>query len=190
MGFKLGDKVRDRVDGFEGILSGRAEYLYDTVRCLVEAPAKDGKTCSSWIAESRLEVAGTAADPKADKVKPPPTKAEKEYVAPTPCKGCGVNLDDPKAEHSAACEVEIERLAKAAPVEDAAIKPNGKKVSPEEMAAEAKDLFVKLAQATSRETVVKLLQEFGVAKVSEVPVAKLPEFVAALRAASKKVAAK
>ncbi len=59
----LGDKARDTINGFEGIVTGRAEYLYGCRQVLV-APTKlaaDGKCPDSvWLDEGRVEV--VAAD--------------------------------------------------------------------------------------------------------------------------------
>ncbi len=54
---QLGSKVKDKITGFTGIVSGRAEYLYGTPHVWVEAPTTtDGKTPDQWIDESRVEV--------------------------------------------------------------------------------------------------------------------------------------
>lgn len=54
----FGAKVRDIVNGFEGIVTGRCEYMYGhDPQWRVEAPAMDGKEgVTSWIEESRLRV--------------------------------------------------------------------------------------------------------------------------------------
>ena len=55
---KLGDKVKDSISGFEGIVTGRAEYLYGCVRVLVqpESLQDDGKLAEdTWIDEQRLD---------------------------------------------------------------------------------------------------------------------------------------
>lgn len=52
----LGGTYRDRVSGFIGIATARAQYLTDSTKVLLEAnvgPAGDEK--SRWVAESRLE---------------------------------------------------------------------------------------------------------------------------------------
>lgn len=48
---KLGDKVRDRVSGFTGVATGRAEYLYTTptVQVTPEAIGSDGKLIGSVL---------------------------------------------------------------------------------------------------------------------------------------------
>lgn len=56
----LGDKVRDRVSGFAGIATGRAEYLYTTptVQITPVATGADGKLLGAvWLEEAQLEPA-------------------------------------------------------------------------------------------------------------------------------------
>jgi hypothetical protein len=56
---KLGSKVRDIVNGFEGIATGRAEYLTGCTQYLVapQKTDKDGKVTESyWLDEGRLVV--------------------------------------------------------------------------------------------------------------------------------------
>ena len=55
----LGDKVKDRINGFAGVVTGRAEYLYGCVQVLVAPTAigKDGKCPDSiWLDEDRVAV--------------------------------------------------------------------------------------------------------------------------------------
>lgn len=57
---KLGDKVCDRVSGFTGLATGRAEYLYTTttVQVTPEAVDSNGKLIGAvWFEEAQLEVA-------------------------------------------------------------------------------------------------------------------------------------
>lgn len=55
---KLGSKVNDRITGFQGIVTGRAQYLHGVDTALVEASVgTDGEKHEEWIAESRLELA-------------------------------------------------------------------------------------------------------------------------------------
>lgn len=52
----LGERYRDRVSGFVGTCTGRAEYLYETPSALLVAdtgPAGDEKT--RWVTEGKLE---------------------------------------------------------------------------------------------------------------------------------------
>lgn len=63
MNAKLGDRVRDRINGFEGIVTGAATYLYGCVQVLVapEKIASDGKIPEScWLDEDRVEVIAEA----------------------------------------------------------------------------------------------------------------------------------
>ena len=57
MAVKLGQKVRDRVTGFSGVVMGRTEYLYGCVSCgILSEQLKDGKPMEwSWIDEQRLD---------------------------------------------------------------------------------------------------------------------------------------
>ena len=61
---KLGDKVRDKISGFEGIASGKSTYLNGCFRILIE-PMKlrdDGTTLDSvWFDVQQVEV--VEADP-------------------------------------------------------------------------------------------------------------------------------
>ncbi len=61
---KLGDKAKDGISGFVGIVTGRAEYLYGCVQVLL-APMKldkDGKVPDSlWLDEDRVAVMRPAA---------------------------------------------------------------------------------------------------------------------------------
>jgi hypothetical protein len=58
---QLGAKAKNVVSGFEGVLTGRAEYLTGCVQWLVSPGVdKDGKVVEShWLDEGRL-VAGRA----------------------------------------------------------------------------------------------------------------------------------
>lgn len=56
---KLGSKVRDVVDGYEGIASARSEHLDGRTLYLVERHTNSPMGCgSAWIGELRLEVIG------------------------------------------------------------------------------------------------------------------------------------
>ena len=56
---KLGDKVKDRITGFKGIVTGKADYLFGCTQCLI-APMMKGKSVNdgAWIDEQRLSVEG------------------------------------------------------------------------------------------------------------------------------------
>lgn len=54
---KLGDKYRDRITGFEGTATGRAEYLYEEPSVQITRADGSGKPESVWLAEGRLDPA-------------------------------------------------------------------------------------------------------------------------------------
>jgi hypothetical protein len=55
----LGKKVKCIVTGFEGIATGRCEYLNGCIQYRVEPPMKsDGTTVDKWIDHGQLEVTG------------------------------------------------------------------------------------------------------------------------------------
>ena len=61
---KLGDKVRDRISGFEGIATGTAEYLNGCKRILIEPTNldEDGKLLKSvWFDDVQVEMAQKGA---------------------------------------------------------------------------------------------------------------------------------
>lgn len=68
---ELGQKGRDKVTGFEGIITGRCQYLTGCDQYNLIPPAKDGKIENAqWFDEGRIEIIGagiTAADVTADK---------------------------------------------------------------------------------------------------------------------------
>jgi len=55
---KLGQKVKDKITGFEGIVMATAQWLTGCDQCIVRPQMlKDGKTIESeWFDEARLEV--------------------------------------------------------------------------------------------------------------------------------------
>ncbi len=61
---ELGSRVRDRINGFVGIVTGRADYLFGCRQVLVapeDLPA-DGKHSESvWIDEDRVEIVALRA---------------------------------------------------------------------------------------------------------------------------------
>jgi len=62
-GIKMGDKVKDSISGFSGIVIGRAEYLYGCVQILVqpESLQEDGDPMESrWMDEQRFDVRSKA----------------------------------------------------------------------------------------------------------------------------------
>ncbi len=61
---QLGDKIRDRINGFTGICTGRSEFIFGCVQVLV-APltvTPEGKHPDSvWLDEARVEVVAKGA---------------------------------------------------------------------------------------------------------------------------------
>jgi len=53
---KLGDRVKDTLTGFEGILVGKTEWLYGCIRVSIEpTELKDGKRIEpDWFDEQRV----------------------------------------------------------------------------------------------------------------------------------------
>lgn len=61
----LGVKGKDKITGLEGIITGRAQYLYGCDQYCINAPAKEGKLGDSqWFDEGRIEVIGKGIQPK------------------------------------------------------------------------------------------------------------------------------
>lgn len=56
---QLGDRVRDLITGFEGVVTGRCEYITGCTQVLVAPAAKDGAFVEShWFDVDRCEPAG------------------------------------------------------------------------------------------------------------------------------------
>lgn len=57
----IGDKVKNRVSGFEGVITGRAEYLNGCRQYLISPPVdeKDGYRDAVWCDEQTLDVTET-----------------------------------------------------------------------------------------------------------------------------------
>ena len=51
---KLGTRVRDKETKFEGVVTARAEYLYDAPRVLVENIDSTGRPIECWYDETRV----------------------------------------------------------------------------------------------------------------------------------------
>lgn len=57
---KLGDKLKDKVSGIEGICTARIEYLNGCVQWAIHPKmSKDGKNESYWIDEQQIERLGS-----------------------------------------------------------------------------------------------------------------------------------
>ena len=52
---KLGTRVRDKETKFEGIVTARAEYLYDRPKVLIENIDSTGRPIEWWYDETRVE---------------------------------------------------------------------------------------------------------------------------------------
>jgi hypothetical protein len=57
MKIKLGDKVKDKLTGFEGYVNAKAEYLYGCTQVEVQPPIDDNGNWvkSKWIDEPQLD---------------------------------------------------------------------------------------------------------------------------------------
>jgi hypothetical protein len=54
---KLGHKATDIITGFEGVITGRCEYLTGCTQLLLAAPAKDGAAgVGAWFDEQRCRI--------------------------------------------------------------------------------------------------------------------------------------
>lgn len=68
----LGLKAKDKITGFEGILTGRAQYLYGCDQYCIVPPARDGKVGEvQWFDEGRIEITGKGISPKDVQVQKP-----------------------------------------------------------------------------------------------------------------------
>ncbi|MDI6781413.1 MAG: hypothetical protein QME49_04825 [bacterium] len=66
MEIKLGMKGRDKVTGFEGIITGVADYLYGCKQIVLTPVANDGKMSDNhWFDIGRIEVIGQGIAPEA-----------------------------------------------------------------------------------------------------------------------------
>ncbi len=91
MKIKLGDKVKDKITGFEGIVIARIEYLNGCIQYGVKARVKEAALKEAeYIDEGQIERLG----PGINKPEPKPTK-EKE-----PRKTGGFQPDAPKKTRS------------------------------------------------------------------------------------------
>ncbi len=69
---ELGQKGRDKITGFEGIIVGRVQYLFGCNQYLLVPPVKSDGTLveGQWFDEGRIEVIGsgiTADEVRAEK---------------------------------------------------------------------------------------------------------------------------
>jgi hypothetical protein len=78
----MGKKVKDKISGFEGIVTGIVDYLTGCKQLLIQPPAKDGEFKSSiWIDIDRVEVIGDGI--KKEKVS---SKKNPGFDSPAPAK--------------------------------------------------------------------------------------------------------
>lgn len=62
---ELGKKARDKVTGFEGILTSKVMYLYGCTQYGIAPPAKDGKIEDArYFDEGRIEIVGKGILPE------------------------------------------------------------------------------------------------------------------------------
>lgn len=83
---KLGQKARDKVTGFEGIVTGHCSYLTGCDQLLISPPAKDGDFKDGrWIDVNRLEDLGpgvTLDIPEANRLQGGPQDTPTSRPAP------------------------------------------------------------------------------------------------------------
>ena len=69
---RLGFKAKDKITGFEGILIGKASYLYGCDQYAITPPVRDGKTVDTqWFDEGRVEIIGSGILPEEVQVEKP-----------------------------------------------------------------------------------------------------------------------
>lgn len=68
----LGKKAKDKVTGFEGIITAKVIYLYGCTQYCITPPAKDGKVEDSrYYDEGRIEIIGEGVSPEAVRASEP-----------------------------------------------------------------------------------------------------------------------
>ncbi len=60
----LGQEAQDRVTGFVGIITGKAEYIYGCDQYCLVPKEKDGKFEAHWFDEGRIEIIGRGILPE------------------------------------------------------------------------------------------------------------------------------
>lgn len=69
---KLGQEARDKITGFKGIITGRAQYIYGCDQYCLVPPAKDGQLeATQWFDEGRIRVIGKGVSPENVRVERP-----------------------------------------------------------------------------------------------------------------------
>jgi len=73
---KIGQRVKDRLTGFEGTVTGRCEYLTGCCQVLVQPGIKTGNEWieSRWFDEPRLEIVDAGSIAAAFATNPTPEK--------------------------------------------------------------------------------------------------------------------
>jgi hypothetical protein len=70
---KLGDTARDMITGFEGAVTGRAEYITGCAQLLIQScELHGGDTKSCWFDEARVRLVNRAVFPTVDVSGPDP----------------------------------------------------------------------------------------------------------------------
>jgi hypothetical protein len=77
--FNFGDKVKDIVSGFEGIVVGKTEWMNGCIRYSLQGPVKDGKIPEmEWVDEQQLTLCKGAV-PASRKLKGGPMPSPKAF---------------------------------------------------------------------------------------------------------------
>ena len=67
----LGREARDKITGFQGVITAKIQYLYGCAQYSLTSPAKDGELKEGqWFDEGRIEIVGDgvrAEDVKAER---------------------------------------------------------------------------------------------------------------------------
>jgi hypothetical protein len=81
---ELGKKAKDKITGFEGLLTGRAQYITGCDQYLLTPQVSDSGTLqeSRWVDEGRVEVIGEGIYPGLVKI-PDQNGGPAEWPAPT-----------------------------------------------------------------------------------------------------------
>jgi len=62
---ELGKKGRDKITGFEGIITGKAEYLFGCTQYNLVPPMREGRLPDiQWFDEGRIEILGEGVTPE------------------------------------------------------------------------------------------------------------------------------
>ena len=78
----LGKKAKDKVTGLEGIITGRANYIYGCDQLLLMPTSTDGKAAEgAWFDVGRVEVIGEGISPESVRADKPggPSQGPRRY---------------------------------------------------------------------------------------------------------------